>query len=85
MGEGIQDSLGFGIWGICSEALRLLKGSLQFLWSGDKHLCRVLHQETALLKKIPPPQNQIFFIRIITLIHVRVWLQILIRKGRGWD
>lgn len=61
MGKGIQYSLGLSIWGICSEAFRLLEGSLQSLWSGDKHLCRIPDQETALLKKIPPPQNQIFF------------------------
>lgn len=83
MGEGIQGSLGLGIWGIFSEAFRLFKGSLQSLWSGDKHLCRVLDQETAVLKKIPPPQNQIFFSRIITMIQVRVWLQIPAEKGEA--
>lgn len=46
-------------------------------------MCRVLDQETALLKKIPPPQIQIVFTRIITLIQVRVWLQILVEKGEA--
>lgn len=64
MREGIQDSLGLGIWEICFEALRLLKGSLQSLWSGGKQ--RVLLVEGTgpgnySAEKIPPPQNQIFF------------------------
>lgn len=37
MGERIQYSLVLGVRGICSEASRLLKGSLQSLWV--KHLC----------------------------------------------
>lgn len=61
MGEGIQSSLGLGIWGVGSEAFRHLKGGLQSLWCGDKHLWRVLDQETALLEEIPPLQNHTGF------------------------